>query len=97
MALKKPRALVSWSSGKDSAFSLHAVRERDELEVVVAGNPTFSEASGPSFVIVNVAWTSAWISSPRSTTSTSTVSAAIRTWMSGLPGTSPTGDSQNGA
>ena len=34
MALKKPRAIVSWSSGKDSAFSLHAVRERDELEVV---------------------------------------------------------------
>jgi uncharacterized protein (TIGR00290 family) len=34
LALKKPRAIVSWSSGKDSAFSLHAVRERDELEVV---------------------------------------------------------------
>lgn len=32
--MKKPRAIVSWSSGKDSAFSLHAVRERDELEVV---------------------------------------------------------------
>ncbi|MFZ5897459.1 MAG: ATP-binding protein [Myxococcota bacterium] len=30
----KPRAIVSWSSGKDSAFSLHVVRERDDLEVV---------------------------------------------------------------
>ena len=25
--MTRPRALVSWSSGKDSAFALHAVRE----------------------------------------------------------------------
>ncbi len=30
----KPRALVAWSTGKDSAFALHAARERGEVEVV---------------------------------------------------------------
>jgi uncharacterized protein (TIGR00290 family) len=30
----KPRALLSWSSGKDSAWSLHVLREQDEVEVV---------------------------------------------------------------
>jgi len=30
----KPRALLSWSSGKDSAWSLHVLRERNEVEVV---------------------------------------------------------------
>ncbi len=30
----KPKALVSWSSGKDSAFALHHVRMRGELEIV---------------------------------------------------------------
>jgi uncharacterized protein (TIGR00290 family) len=30
----RPRALVSWSSGKDSAFALHEVRGAGELEVV---------------------------------------------------------------
>jgi uncharacterized protein (TIGR00290 family) len=30
----RPRAIVSWSSGKDSAFSLHVLRERAELEIV---------------------------------------------------------------
>ena len=30
----KQRALLSWSSGKDSAFSLEALRARDDLEVV---------------------------------------------------------------
>ena len=29
-----PRALVSWSSGKDSAWSLHVIRQAGELEVV---------------------------------------------------------------
>jgi uncharacterized protein (TIGR00290 family) len=31
--MPKPRALVSWSSGKDSAWSLHVVRQAGELEV----------------------------------------------------------------
>ena len=30
----RPRALVSWSSGKDSAFALHLVRQSQELEIV---------------------------------------------------------------
>jgi uncharacterized protein (TIGR00290 family) len=30
----RPRALVSWSSGKDSAWALHALRERGDVEVV---------------------------------------------------------------
>jgi uncharacterized protein (TIGR00290 family) len=30
----KPRALLSWSSGKDSAWSLHVLRERADVEVV---------------------------------------------------------------
>ena len=30
----KPRALVAWSTGKDSAFALHAARVRGEVEVV---------------------------------------------------------------
>ena len=30
----QPKAWLSWSSGKDSAWSLHVVRERCELEVV---------------------------------------------------------------
>jgi uncharacterized protein (TIGR00290 family) len=30
----KPKALLSWSSGKDSAWSLHVLRERAEVEVV---------------------------------------------------------------
>lgn len=34
MTGKKPRAIISWSSGKDSAFSLHVVREQAELELV---------------------------------------------------------------
>lgn len=32
----RPKALISWSSGKDSAFSLHEVRRAGELEVVGA-------------------------------------------------------------
>lgn len=30
----KPKTLLSWSSGKDSAWSLHVLRERDEVDVV---------------------------------------------------------------
>ena len=33
---RKPKALISWSSGKDSAFSLHEVRRAGDLEVVGA-------------------------------------------------------------
>lgn len=34
LSAKRPRAVVSWSSGKDSAFSLHIVREQEELDVI---------------------------------------------------------------
>src|SRR5215469_7175565 len=30
----KPKILLSWSSGKDSAWALHVLRQRDEVEVV---------------------------------------------------------------
>jgi uncharacterized protein (TIGR00290 family) len=30
----KRKALLSWSSGKDSAWSLHVIRQRDDIEVV---------------------------------------------------------------
>jgi uncharacterized protein (TIGR00290 family) len=32
----KPKALISWSTGKDSAWALHRVRIKDELEIVGA-------------------------------------------------------------
>jgi uncharacterized protein (TIGR00290 family) len=32
----RPRALISWSSGKDSAFALHEIRRAGEFEVVGA-------------------------------------------------------------
>jgi uncharacterized protein (TIGR00290 family) len=32
----QPKALISWSSGKDSAFALHAVRQANEFDVVGA-------------------------------------------------------------
>lgn len=32
--VKRPKAWVSWSTGKDSAWALHVVRQRGELEVV---------------------------------------------------------------
>jgi uncharacterized protein (TIGR00290 family) len=32
----RPKALISWSSGKDSAFALHEVRRAGELEIVGA-------------------------------------------------------------
>jgi len=30
----KPKALLAWSSGKDSAWSLHVLREQNEVEIV---------------------------------------------------------------
>ena len=33
---KRPKALISWSSGKDSAFALHEVRRAGEFDVVGA-------------------------------------------------------------
>jgi uncharacterized protein (TIGR00290 family) len=32
--MNRPKALVSWSSGKDSAWTLHVLRQRDEVDVV---------------------------------------------------------------
>jgi uncharacterized protein (TIGR00290 family) len=32
--MAKPKALLSWSSGKDAAWALHILRQRDEVEVV---------------------------------------------------------------
>jgi uncharacterized protein (TIGR00290 family) len=32
--VQRPKALLSWSSGKDSAWALHVLRERAEVEVV---------------------------------------------------------------
>ncbi len=32
--MSKPRALLSWSSGKDSAWALHLLREQGDVEVV---------------------------------------------------------------
>ncbi|HEU5478273.1 MAG TPA: hypothetical protein VFU90_00500, partial [Candidatus Tumulicola sp.] len=34
MAGERKRTLLSWSSGKDSAWSLHVLRQRDDVEVV---------------------------------------------------------------
>src|SRR5438445_11305495 len=34
MTLARPRAILSWSSGKDSAHSLHVLRQQGEVEVV---------------------------------------------------------------
>jgi len=34
--LSKPKALISWSSGKDSAFALHEIRQAGEFDVVGA-------------------------------------------------------------
>ena len=31
---KRPKALLSWSSGKDSAWALHVLRQQSEVEVV---------------------------------------------------------------
>jgi uncharacterized protein (TIGR00290 family) len=40
----RPQALLAWSSGKDSAWSLHALRQRGEVEVVGLLT-TFNEAA----------------------------------------------------
>jgi diphthamide synthase (EF-2-diphthine--ammonia ligase) len=32
--MSKPRALVSWSSGKDSAFAFHELCKQDNIEIV---------------------------------------------------------------
>jgi uncharacterized protein (TIGR00290 family) len=32
--MNRPKALVSWSSGKDSAWTLHVLRQRDEVDIV---------------------------------------------------------------
>jgi diphthamide synthase (EF-2-diphthine--ammonia ligase) len=34
MTIPSPRVLLSWSSGKDSAWALHVLRQRPDLEVV---------------------------------------------------------------
>jgi uncharacterized protein (TIGR00290 family) len=36
LTLPRPKALIAWSSGKDSAFALHEVRRADEFDVVGA-------------------------------------------------------------
>jgi uncharacterized protein (TIGR00290 family) len=36
MAIRKPKALIAWSSGKDSAFSLHEMRRAGDYDVVGA-------------------------------------------------------------
>ena len=36
VSLSRPKALISWSSGKDSAFALHEVRRAGEFDVVGA-------------------------------------------------------------
>jgi len=44
----RPKAWLAWSSGKDSAWSLHVVRERGELEVVAlltTVNQTFARVA----------------------------------------------------
>ena len=34
--MSRPKALIAWSSGKDSAWALHVVRQAGEYEVVGA-------------------------------------------------------------
>jgi uncharacterized protein (TIGR00290 family) len=41
----KPKALLSWSSGKDSAWALHVLRQRHEVEIVGLAT-TFNAAFG---------------------------------------------------
>ncbi|MDB5636354.1 MAG: ATP-binding protein, partial [Bradyrhizobium sp.] len=36
MTSPRPKALISWSSGKDSAFALHEIRRMSEFDVVGA-------------------------------------------------------------
>src|SRR5437773_3237374 len=41
----RPKALLSWSSGKDSAWALHVLRQQDEVELIGLVT-TFNEAAG---------------------------------------------------
>jgi hypothetical protein len=34
MTIRKQKVLLSWSLGRDSAWALHVLRQRDDLEVV---------------------------------------------------------------
>src|SRR4051812_40713316 len=34
MTMTSPKVLLTWSSGKDSAWALHVLRQRDDLDVV---------------------------------------------------------------
>ncbi len=46
--MRKPKALISWSSGKDSAWALHLVRQAGDYEIVGAlttVNDTFGRVS----------------------------------------------------
>ena len=45
MGLARKRVLLSWSSGKDSAWALHLLRQCDDVEVVALVT-TFNEAFG---------------------------------------------------
>ena len=47
-ATKRPKAWLAWSSGKDSAWSLHTVRQSSEVDVVAlltTGNRTFQRVA----------------------------------------------------
>ena len=47
--MTRPRALISWSSGKDSAFALHEIRREGAFDVVGAlttVNESFGRISG---------------------------------------------------
>lgn len=44
-SLMKPKALLSWSSGKDCAWALHVLRQRGDVEAVGLVT-TFNEAVG---------------------------------------------------
>jgi uncharacterized protein (TIGR00290 family) len=43
MAIRSPKVMLSWSSGKDSAWTLHLLRQRGDMEVVGLLT-TFNEA-----------------------------------------------------
>ncbi|MCS7045275.1 MAG: adenine nucleotide alpha hydrolase [Gemmataceae bacterium] len=43
--IMKPRALLSWSSGKDSAWTLHVLRQRGDVELVALVT-TYTEVFG---------------------------------------------------
>lgn len=45
----RKRVLISWSSGKDSAWALHLLRQRDDIELV-ALLTTFNQTDRKSVV-----------------------------------------------